>query len=569
VNTMLDALTETEDEQENHTISKQPFSKKNQNRATHKQDSSQTNLLARQDECRSEDSPIACLPSLEDFDSNDRTQLTVSSISTIHDFELNDCVQLTVSSVNTVLDSLTEIEDVQENHTISKQPLSRTEFLHKMQQNTATQKYDSSQTDILVRQDECGSEGSLIACLPSLEDFDSNDRSQLTISSFNGFDFHDRSQLTVTSINTIFEAPAETEDKHEADPEYSQALLSQQHNHERNQRTTVHVVRSKRLLIIESVEMPLTDPIKNGSSSSHHISQQILAKKSLNKGIVSVIPGSAKSRHSSGESSMKKPSALKQKVNQSIDINGSHTEVVEKPPCVSFGADTMFIETTVSNQRPRASSDAASRFRTNSVVDWHKNKLAWLKEKRDQRRREGLLGEKPGKVKDGGGLGPSSPKLKGFSSAENEDLNSTRMRGAKPDKFGRPKKELSVEVTKIISFEWPLGRLGKLRHKAAGGKQDNNIPMQKLSVRSASIGALTKHEAARFQSGHHPDKHNKVRVKPKPILDKAHSISTSSKWWGKIFFEKSKVKGRKLPRSSADCQSGKYFIHTQVKRVES
>ncbi len=388
------------------------------------------------------------------------------------------------------------------------------------------------------------------------DDSDPCDRSQLTVSSvntLNDVDFLDRVQLTASSVNTILEALPETEDESERGSLHRPDLLDDAEVSEQKTHLgpAARVARSDRLLAVQS------NAKRAGPDS-----------RTLSPGSVPPVFGSksaASSRHNSAEGTAKKPSALKTKhrtcafgqpPGQSPGQSPGGSKERDRLPCVSFGEDV-----AGPDLRPRSCSDASSRLRTSSVVEWHKNKLAWLKEKRDQRRREAQSerSEKPERPERPERPSPARPKdeavrpdPRGYST--DDELPSARSR-AKSVRFGRATKDPAVDAARLVSFDWPLGKLGKLRRR--GGKRDDVAP-NPLAVRSASIAALTKHEAARFSlrlKSNAPSEKYRDKGKSGAALEKSRSASANPSWWGKLFFEKNRGHRRK-PRSSADEQAG-------------
>jgi hypothetical protein len=372
----------------------------------------------------------------------------------------------------------------------------------------------------------------LLSSLP--EDPDPDDRAQLTVSSVNtlsDFDFLDRVQLTVSSANTFLEALPETED------ESDRVSLG----HPKSSEIGDNVAGKKPLEVAPRV--PAERPA---------------GRRPAEKRPEPVGRSGDSSRHPSTEGPTKTVSVLKNKLRTGGTPLGHDLPSPQKgkdrdrPACVTFDAETLGADRTPGCLRPRSSSDATSRLRTSSVVEWHKNKLAWLKEKRDQRRREAPSSSRPRPdtppSAPSPSRGPVRPDPRGYST--DEELPPSRSQ-AKSVRFGRAPKD-----PRLVSFDWPLGKLGKLRRK--GGKRDDFVPEQ-LAVRSASIAALTKHEVARFahrlETGVRSDKSKERTGKPRVAFDKSHSASANASWWGKLFFEKTKGVKRK-PRSSADQQTG-------------
>jgi len=444
-----------------------------------------------------------------------------------------------------------------------------------------------------------------------LEETDFIDRVQLTVSSIGSVlddvDYYDRVQLTVSSVNTVLEALPETEDEHDFDDNGSvreslPLLMQKQAGSisvipaDQSKRTTVHVSRKNRLLKIESVEangipiakLPLLDnqESQNGlhSKTNLMLGQLILDKngKLGSNPRVHVSKSTNSSRHNSGDSSMKLPSVLKNKncisVSNSAGVGpqtlgasssssgnpspaasiGVISKDRERSPCVSFGVDVMYIETCKGQPRPRSRSDASARFITNSVVDWHKSKFAKLRERREQKRNN----EKAASIDLGENLllakeTPIHQDEPVKEEMDKEALPPTRER-ARSEKLSRPKKDtISREVAKKTPFEWPLGKLGRQKQKVE--KVDESGDERHPVVRSSSVAALTKHEAARFCSKIMRTNSEKSKSKPKIGFNKSHSTSTNASWWTKLFSDKTKV-NKKKSRHLTDPNSSKLCL---------
>jgi hypothetical protein len=197
------------------------------------------------------------------------------------------------------------------------------------------------------------------------------------------------------------------------------------------------------------------------------------------------------------------------------------------------------------------------------VVDWHKSKIAWLRERREQRRKEGsdksLVAKKDSKEDEAAAPEASAPEVDAEPKPEAErdpaeaaglddvEIPPTTRARARSEKFFRPsKKEVLGEVSKKTPFDWPLGRLGKLRQKYAKKDKSGSTtppPQSNYTVRSMSVAALTKHEAARYSSRlkrNHSEK-QKDKQKLRVAFDKSHSSSAGAgNWLSKLFLDKGK-----------------------------
>lgn len=447
-------------------------------------------------------------------------------------------------------------------------------------------------------------------------------------------DLIDRVQLTVSSVNTVLEDLPETEDEHdyeedkltkEISPLLPQIKLDDKASVGKDKvdnviivpasRMTFRVIRANRqhpaLKVDGTVDTIIstsqTSLSKTGTQSSNSV---VLASRAsqlrqvtnfpLSNGVtLSGSKSATSSRHNSGDSATKLASVLKNRhcvsvTNTSAGATATNVSTTttttptatlnvvrdrERSPCVSFGTDVVYVETIQPDQRrPRSRSDASSRFRSSSVVDWHKSKIAWLRERREQRRKEGkegseksLVSKKDSKEEDNlaASACPATSELLNGTSADSEvapeavvgqeaegncpaelpyDIPPAPRARARSEKFFRPsKKEVLGEVSKKTPFDWPLGRLGKLRQKYSKKDESGSTtpPKPNYTVRSMSVAALTKHEAARYSS--RLKRNNSEKQKDKKLrvaFDKSNSsggnAAGASNWLSKLFFDKSK-----------------------------
>ncbi len=399
-------------------------------------------------------------------------------------------------------------------------------------------------------------------------------------------------------------------------------------------RTTIRVIRTNRpqtSLKVETGDVLTT----NGSTSSSSLSKTVtigsnnalfaaaggraaqvrqgagVPSASLTNG--TILPGSksaTSSRHNSGDSNTKLASVLKNKHCVSVTNTSSGAPIIvspvvtaiasstsnvtrdrERSPCVSFGTDVVYVESAIpdaSGRRPRSRSDASSRFRSSSVVDWHKSKIAWLRERREQRRKEGseksLVTKKDSKEEEPETVTPETETTGANGSQEKEatapevqatekpevaatdlddELPPTPRARARSEKFFRPtKKDVLGEVSKKTPFDWPLGRLGKLRQKYSKKDEYGSTtpPKHNFTVRSVSVAALTKHEADRYSSRlkRNNSEKQKDKQKHRVAFDKSYSSSTSNgNWISKLFFDKSK-QNKKRRRHPTDPDSSEF-----------
>ena len=451
----------------------------------------------------------------------------------------------------------------------------------------------------------------------------------------------DRVQLTVSSVNTVLEDLQETEDENDYEEEKSgkeaTPLLPQIKVEERivsmkeknpidgvipHPRTTFRVIRANRQqhlgLKVEAVDT-------NGSSSSVSSSNNALFASNVvvrttqsrhsaglpvsNGVILSGSKSATSSRHNSGDSTTKLASVLKNR--HCVSVTSTKDGVVpvvippvvtpavavstvsrdrERSPCVSFGTDVVYVESVLPERRPRSRSDASSRFRSSSVVDWHKSKIAWLRERREQRRKDGsdksLVTKKDSKEEENeetpekeGAMPEADPKPETEATetpevaAEAEvdpevDLPPTPRARARSEKFFRPsKKEVLGEVSKKTPFDWPLGRLGKLRQKYSKKDESGSTtpPKSNYTVRSMSVAALTKHEAARYSSRLKRNNSEKQKdpKKHKVAFDKSYSSTSNGgpgSWLTKLFFDKSGKQTKKRRRHPTDPDSREFRV---------
>ena len=383
-------------------------------------------------------------------------------------------------------------------------------------------------------------------------------------------------------------------------------------------RTTFRVIRANRQHLALKASEGIIDPVPTSTSSLSKATSlsnsTIFASRTsqLRQGVslpvsngvtLSGSKSANSSRHNSGDSTTKLPSVLKNRHCISVTNTAGVAPVVpatapadtsvtpatttttvsassaardrERSPCVSFGTDVVYVESVLPERRPRSRSDASSRFRSSSVVDWHKSKIAWLRERREQRRKEGseksLVTKKDSKEEEtptaataataaasteaGGSTTDIEAKpeaeacpsesRKASADLQDVDLPPAPRARARSDKFFRPaKKEVLGEVSKKTPFDWPLGRLGKLRQKYSKDTKDSTTPPKpNYTVRSMSVAALTKHEAARYSSRLKRNNSEKQKDKKHRVaFDKSYSSSAGggSNWLAKLFFDKGK-----------------------------
>lgn len=124
------------------------------------------------------------------------------------------------------------------------------------------------------------------------------------------------------------------------------------------------------------------------------------------------------------------------------------------------------------------------------------------------------------------------------------------------DKIER-KGKVIVEVSKSSAFEWPLGRLGKLRQKysRSRSKERPNVP------KSASALALTPKDPDRLNQNEevvlkrHLSERNKTRQPPKVAFEQTTS-SLAASWWSAslrfIWGEPKNARGRSRRRHLTD-----------------
>ena len=148
------------------------------------------------------------------------------------------------------------------------------------------------------------------------------------------------------------------------------------------------------------------------------------------------------------------------------------------------------------------------------------------------------------------------------------DLPPTPRARARSEKLFRPnKKEVLGEVSKKTPFDWPLGRLGKLRQKYSKKEElgsSPNPPQHNFTVRSVSVAALTKHEAARYSSRlkRNNSEKQKDKQKHRVAFDKSYSTTSNGgagNWISKLFFDKSK-QNKKRRRHPTDPDASKIFL---------
>jgi hypothetical protein len=458
----------------------------------------------------------------------------------------------------------------------------------------------------------------------------------------------DRVQLTVSSVNTVLEDLQETEDENDYEEEKSgreiTPLLPQIKVEERiymmkdknpvdgvipHPRTTFRVIRANRQQHL-GLKVDVVDTNGSSSSVSSSNNNALFASNVIrttqsrhsaglpvsNGVILSGSKSATSSRHNSGDSSTKLASVLKNR--HCVSVTSTKDGVVptvippvtapvvtvstvsrdrERSPCVSFGTDVVYVESVLPERRPRSRSDASSRFRSSSVVDWHKSKIAWLRERREQRRKEGseksLVTKKDSKEEDNDATeerekvtseaAESKPVAEPTETAEvsvvaeldpDVDLPPTPRARARSEKFFRPnKKEVLGEVSKKTPFDWPLGRLGKLRQKYSKKDESGSTtpPKSNYTVRSMSVAALTKHEAARYSSRlkRNNSEKQKDQKKHRVAFDKSYSSTSNGgpgSWLTKLFFDKSgkQTKKRRRHPTDPDSREFRFFLPSGV-----
>ncbi|TRY79972.1 hypothetical protein TCAL_11736, partial [Tigriopus californicus] len=394
----------------------------------------------------------------------------------------------------------------------------------------------------------------------------------------------DRVQLTVSSVNTILEDLPEVDDESEAvdgpgkivianlvefgSPQIIQ-LDSLEHAEYAKEDSIAPLIpiNAYRKLSVGAVPMVCNPNLR---SFTRQISMPLTTVKTPSR------PGSrAGSRHNSGDIGAVPKSLRKPR------YNGNR----EKSPVVSLdetpvivGSPTPLNSSLPPAIRQRSRSDAPRfRFRSpsssvsssSSIASSARGKLAWLRERQRVNKNqvpqlpsihpaedeEGATGRDEAMdevmfcVNDTKCLRKTYPKklTKVHSLADIERPPKKPRPRTKSDKLDRPIKDRVLsEVAKTKAFDWPIGKIGKLKHKYKG--KEKTMP-----VKSMSAAALTAKEAERYTSSlkrHHSERRKSNRV---AFEDTSGGLAVSL-WTAsvKFFTEKGKTTKSKRRRHLTD-----------------
>ncbi len=381
-------------------------------------------------------------------------------------------------------------------------------------------------------------------------------------------DHNDRVQLTVSSVNSILpDLPEEEDDEEPTSGDNvvieTQPLITNGVNGVSHDSQDVKVIKP----VVRSVPMVVSCQIKSeakttsGSGSARPQLTSVLKKGNLKPTTYarqSSVPASSSvsslkvttTTSSSGSSSRRNSGdqAHALIVTQSSSVGGGVDPVggagtdgssgsisqakKERSPCVSFDKDVTVVEPI----RPRSRSDAGF----SSSARLFRGKLAFLRDRREQ---HNLQSKMTVKANPDGSVAmtstfPLAPEA-GVSSEADKVVRSTegflnttsttttttatpstssirpRTRSdSKWIKIRRKRKAAAVaEAAKSTAFDWPLGRLGKLRQKytgtgvpidepanPVGGGIDEEVKNNNKPVeRSQSVAGLTNHEVEVLQ----------------------------------------------------------------------